>query len=123
MTGAGGFIGGVVARALAVAGHRVSALHRGPVPTSLVAAGVTAIQGDLRDPTRFPERYDALIHAGAVIPARNIAGNDFAAVNIAATEALLAQTGGRRPAGDFLFLDVGLWSGDRAGGGGRHAAV
>ncbi|MEC8028076.1 MAG: NAD(P)-dependent oxidoreductase, partial [Pseudomonadota bacterium] len=91
VTGAGGFIGSVVARALAVAGHRVSALHRGPVPTSLVAAGVTAIQGDLRDPTRFPERYDALIHAGAVIPARNMAGNDFAAVNIAATEALLAQ--------------------------------
>ena len=44
VTGAGGFIGSVVARALAVAGHRVSALHRGPVPTSLVAAGVTAIK-------------------------------------------------------------------------------
>ncbi|MGB1006253.1 MAG: NAD-dependent epimerase/dehydratase family protein, partial [Thalassobaculaceae bacterium] len=93
VTGAGGFIGGVVARALAVAGHRVSALHRGPAPTGLAAAGVTAIQGDLREPTRFPERYDALIHAGAVIPARNTADNDFAAVNIAATEALLAQAG------------------------------
>ena len=44
VTGAGGFIGRVLPRALAVAGHRVSALHRGPVPTSLVAAGVTAIK-------------------------------------------------------------------------------
>ena len=93
VTGAGGFIGGVVAGALAAAGHRVSALHRGARPHALAAAGVTAIQGDLRDPSGFPERYDALIHAGAVIPARNIAGNDFAAVNIAATEALLAQAG------------------------------
>ena len=91
----------------------VSALHRGARPLALAAAGVNAIQGDLRDPSGFPERYDALIHAGAVIPARNIAGNDFAAVNIAATEALLAQAAGRRPAGDFLFLDVGLWSSDR----------
>ena len=67
--------------------------HRGARPHALAAAGVTAIHGDLRDPSGFPERYDALIHAGAVIPARNIAGNDFAAVNIAATEALLAQAG------------------------------
>ena len=93
VTGAGGFIGGVVAGALAAAGDRVSALHRGPAPAALAAAGVNVIQGDLRDPKAFPERYDALIHAGAVIPARNIAGNDFAAVNISATKALLSQAG------------------------------
>ena len=62
-------------------------------PAALAAAGARAIEGDLRDPDEISERYDALIHAGAVIPARNIADNDFAAVNIAATEALLAQAG------------------------------
>ncbi|MEC7123458.1 MAG: NAD-dependent epimerase/dehydratase family protein, partial [Pseudomonadota bacterium] len=63
VTGAGGFIGGVVAGALAAAGHRVSALHRGARPPPQAAAGGPAIHGALRAPSGFAERDDARNHA------------------------------------------------------------
>ena len=92
VTGAGGFIGHHVARHFATLGEKVFALYRGPTPPALATIpNITAISGDLRDPSCFPVNYDVLVHAAAVIPARVTTENELATVNAAATEALFAH--------------------------------
>lgn len=100
VTGAGGFIGRHVARYFAQKGDQVYALHRGQAPDEMGAMdGITPISGDLRDPECFPGAYDVLVHAGAVIPARQTPENDFETVNVVATRALFdhaRQAGARQ---------------------------
>lgn len=69
VTGAGGFVGGFVAHALARRGHSVTAVSRQPAaPPS--EPGLTWRQTDLLKPGALPGSFDALIHCAAVIPER-----------------------------------------------------
>src|SRR5262249_47465257 len=71
VTGATGFTGGHLARALAAAGDPVSALVRtdGPATEALSAAGVSPVRGDLRDAAALASataRVDVVYHIAAL---------------------------------------------------------
>jgi UDP-glucose 4-epimerase len=66
VTGAGGFVGRVVARRLARDGHRVVALYRKNAPRDV--AGAELLRGDLLAPPGLPA-IDALAHCAAEVPA------------------------------------------------------
>lgn len=70
VTGAGGFLGGHVLRALNAAGVAVRALARSPVSIErLRASGVDVVEGDLRDPSRLAAALrpapDVIFHVAA----------------------------------------------------------
>jgi nucleoside-diphosphate-sugar epimerase len=67
VTGAGGFLGGVVARQLLAQGAQVRSLARGDYP-ALRAAGVETVRGDLGDPeavNHAVEGCDTVFHVAA----------------------------------------------------------
>jgi nucleoside-diphosphate-sugar epimerase len=86
VTGATGYIGGVVAARLARQGHQVFGLTRHPEHTkALAAAGVTPVIGDLAQPEEWTgvlQNCDAAVHAAFD------GDNGAADVDLAALEAL-----------------------------------
>jgi nucleoside-diphosphate-sugar epimerase len=68
VTGAGGFIGGVVAHRLAEQGFTVTAITRRASAQSM--GRLTYRQADLTKPDPLPERLDAVVHCAAETPAR-----------------------------------------------------
>src|SRR6516164_5371153 len=68
VTGAGGFIGGVVAHRLAEQGFTVTAITRRAGARSL--RHLTYRHADLTQPDALPERFDAVVHCAAETPAR-----------------------------------------------------
>jgi nucleoside-diphosphate-sugar epimerase len=71
VTGAGGFVGGFVARWLAARGCEVTAISRRPVGTSdEVLPRLAWREADLSLPGSLPRRFDALIHCAAETPER-----------------------------------------------------
>jgi nucleoside-diphosphate-sugar epimerase len=93
VTGAAGFLGGALARALRARGDAVRVLVRSPVP-ELEALGVEVVRGDLLDEgalTRSCQGREVVFHAAAKAglwgrPA------DFEACNVTATERVLAAS-------------------------------
>src|SRR5436853_620099 len=70
ITGAGGFVGGAIARAGLAAGWRVTAVCRKRRPAALAACpGIEIVATDLRDCSNLPDRYDYLVHCAAEVPA------------------------------------------------------
>lgn len=69
VTGAGGFVGGFVARWLAAHGCDVTAVTRGSVGSE-PAQRLTWRQADLRALDSLPLRFDALLHCAAETPER-----------------------------------------------------
>lgn len=104
ITGGTGYIGGAVAAAAADAGHEVLALARND--DSAAAArerGWTPVEGDLRRPEGLAAAAEG---ADAVIHAANTNADDAAAVDAAATRALLrALAGTGKP---FVYTS-GVW--------------
>lgn len=71
VTGAGGFIGGYVARWLGHRGCQVTAVSRRPAGSpAATPPGTTWRVADLGDPKSLPQRFDVLIHCAAETPER-----------------------------------------------------
>ena len=91
VTGAGGFLGGCIARQLVARGDRVRAFGRGDYP-ELRVLGIEVVRGDIQDrePTIAAcERMDAVFHAAA---RSGIWGpwSDYFGPNVTGTENVLA---------------------------------
>jgi dihydroflavonol-4-reductase len=95
VTGAGGFVGGHVARALARAGHQVRGLTRRPPVEEPGDPPIEWLIGDLRDsavPRRAVQGVRGVIHtAGWVCLGRDPRGTSQA-VNVESTRILLAES-------------------------------
>jgi nucleoside-diphosphate-sugar epimerase len=71
VTGAGGFVGGFVARWLAARGCEVTAISRRPAGTSAeVPPRLAWREADLSLPGSLPRSFDVLIHCAAETPER-----------------------------------------------------
>jgi nucleoside-diphosphate-sugar epimerase len=98
VTGADGFIGGHVARALSSVGHTVTGVVYGR------AAGEGEVRVDLTVPEQLsalPHGVDAVVHAAGVVDPR--AAHAMAAVNVGGTAALTAWSRAQR-VGHFVQL-------------------
>ena len=121
VTGATGFVGGAVTRALTRSGHQVTALVRdagGPGARELAGAGVEVRAGDMLRPetyTALVAGADAVVHAAQVRPGRRISAGQLAAMRHAdqvMTGALAAacRAGGARllyTSGAYVYGDHG----------------
>ncbi len=103
VTGATGFTGGHLARALAARGEVVSALVRteGPAAAALARAGVTLVTGDLRDPQTLAAAaggVDIVYHIAAIYRQAGLADSVYRAVNALAVKDVIeaAARGGVR---------------------------
>ena len=92
VTGGSGYIGRSLLRRLGDAGHHVSALARSDTAAAVVRGlGARPVRGELSDVPLLrsaADRADAVVHLGQ-------AGQDTAAVDLTAAEAMLDGSGGR----------------------------
>ena len=112
MTGASGFIGGAIVRALAPT-HTVHAMSRSPKSDAAIAAlGAEPVRCDLTrlEPGELPP-VDAVIHAAAFVEPWGTRA-DYESANVAGTERVLAAA---RAAGATRFVHISteavLWRG------------
>ena len=92
VTGAGGFVGGVVARMLRARGENVRTVARNDYP-ALSALGCEHVKGDLSDPNvakAAVSGMDAVVHVAAKAGVWGARG-DYEASNVAATQFLLVS--------------------------------
>jgi nucleoside-diphosphate-sugar epimerase len=97
VTGATGFTGGHLARALAAAGHQVRALVRGDcrLHQDLSTAGIELAPGDLRDPGSLAAAVagvDVVYHIAAIYRQAGVSADTYRAVNATAVGELVAQS-------------------------------
>jgi nucleoside-diphosphate-sugar epimerase len=106
VTGASGFSGSYIARALARSGREVVALHRRETTFLAQLSREPRVQThrvDLIDTARLPGPFDAVIHVAATSPAP---GNDVAKMvrdNVTGTQALI-EAAERWAAKAFIFF-------------------
>lgn len=108
VTGATGFIGGIVAQQLLFDGWEVRALVRpASDATALVALGAEVVRGDICDPESLPAACrgaDAVVHAAALVtdwaPRR-----EFDRVNVEGSR-LIAEAAGRAGAGRLVHVST-----------------
>jgi dihydroflavonol-4-reductase len=94
VTGAGGFVGGNVARALAAAGHRVRGLSRRPAVPEPADPPIEWVIGDLRDAdirSRALAGVRGVIHTASWVSLGSDALGTSHAINVEATRRLLAE--------------------------------
>jgi nucleoside-diphosphate-sugar epimerase len=103
VTGATGFTGGHLARALAARGDTVSALVRteSPAAAALTQAGVTLVMGDLREPQTLAAATggaDVVYHIAAIYRRAGLGDEVYRAVNATAVKDVIeaAARGGVR---------------------------
>lgn len=93
VTGATGFTGGHLARALASRGDDVVAIVRDPARAApLAESGITLVQGDVRDGTaveRAAAGADVLFHVAAIYRQAGLGADDYRAVNAEAPATLV----------------------------------
>jgi nucleoside-diphosphate-sugar epimerase len=97
VTGAGGFVGGYLARWFAALEYDVTAVVREERPTTFPPS-IRVTAGDLSTPRHLASVFDVLIHCAAVIPARCPDPDRLYAENVAAAGELfgLATSVGAR---------------------------
>lgn len=91
VTGAGGFVGGHLARRFAERGSHVIATLRRSRPLAAFPTAVTVVTGDLRDPGLLPDRFDALVHCAAETPSSCPDPDELHAINVEAARTLFAR--------------------------------
>ena len=105
VTGATGFTGGHLARALAAAGHDVSALVRdraGEPAAELARAGITPVTGDLRDAstlTAAAAGVEVVYHLAAIYRQAGVPSDTYRAVNAVGSQLVVeaaSRAGARR---------------------------
>jgi nucleoside-diphosphate-sugar epimerase len=104
VTGATGFTGGHLARALAARGDAVSALVRGegPAAAALAAAGITIVKGDLREAQSLAAAtagVEVVYHIAAIYRQAGLSDDTYRAVNAIAVQQVVeaaARAGVRR---------------------------
>ena len=103
LTGASGYVGGVIAEHLQSAGHRVLALSRSDRAAGRITAlGATPVHGDLR---AVDVLHDAATHADAIIHAAvDYTNPAIADIEAAALRAMLAAASGK----PFVYTSSGL---------------
>jgi nucleoside-diphosphate-sugar epimerase len=101
LTGASGYIGGAVARALLDGGHHVAALARHP---ERLPAGVAAVPGDLADPSSLRTAAEGV---DGVIDAAQPEGDAAGAIERRAVQAFLDALAG---SGRFFVYTSGTWN-------------
>jgi nucleoside-diphosphate-sugar epimerase len=118
LTGATGFLGAHVARALVARGWRVRALARGGAGRlrDLPALGVEAIDGDLSegtDLTAASAGADAIVHVAGVIKARTF--DEYRDVNAFGTERLARAASQSAPGALFVLVSSQAAAGPASG--------
>ena len=103
VTGASGFVGGFVARWLALRGLDVTAITRRPAPPPSDSPSLRWLRGDLCDPGALPKAFDALVHCAAEIPARCPDPSQLYGRNFDASRAVFRRAFEAR-AGAVVFL-------------------
>jgi nucleoside-diphosphate-sugar epimerase len=91
VTGATGFTGGHLARALVASGDSVKALTRSPAP-ALANAGVEPVIGDLRDASavaRAASGVEVIYHVAAIYRQAGLRDQEYRAVNAAAVRTVV----------------------------------
>jgi len=105
VTGATGFTGGHLARALAAAGHDVSALVRDRTSepaADLARAGITPVSGDLRDAstlTAATAGVEVVYHLAAIYRQAGVSADTYRAVNAVGSQLVVeaaSRAGARR---------------------------
>jgi nucleoside-diphosphate-sugar epimerase len=103
VTGAGGFLGAALVRALSARGDEVRALVRRPAP-ALALPGVEVVTGDATDPAVLRAAVrgrDAVFHLAGV--RRSADPEEFRRVNAGSTRTLLAACAAAAPGAPFVL--------------------
>lgn len=111
ISGAGGFVGGHLARGMSRCGHDVTALVRRTRPIALERQpGVRIAQIDLALASHLPAGpYDAVVHCAAAIPSAIHDDDELMRINIESSRRIFDQALSATSASNhFLFIDVGL---------------
>jgi UDP-glucose 4-epimerase len=117
VTGGAGFIGRRVVRTLLESGADVTVADKQPFPRAVVAGGVRAIRGDLRDPDIAARALragtDAVVHLAAVTSVLRSVEDPAGTyeVNVAVTANLL-ELARKHAVGTFLLASTNAVTGD-----------
>jgi nucleoside-diphosphate-sugar epimerase len=109
LTGATGFVGGHVARALTQEGWSVRALARSDPSLSPLLSGVPVevVRGDLSSAAELAAAAsgcDAIVHAAGLLKARRL--EDYREVNRRGTERLVAAAAESSPGATFVYVST-----------------
>jgi nucleoside-diphosphate-sugar epimerase len=106
VTGASGYIGSAVARALVRAGHEVTGMHHAAETAEIVReAGGTPLRGDVADPATYAEAaadHDAIVHLAAD-------RDDTARADAAAVDTLIEAARSHMIRDAHLVYTSGCW--------------
>ena len=94
MTGASGFVGSHVVRALLARGYRVRGLVRSAEPPTLAGLDVELVRGDLHDRGSLREGLrdcDGLVHVGALYSLTERRSREIFATNVEGTRTLMEE--------------------------------
>jgi UDP-glucose 4-epimerase len=111
VTGASGFAGSFVARALAQEGHAVVGTYRRETPFLMSLSGVPGLQlarADIADALDLPGPFEAIVHAAATSPVPGVSSERLVHDNVQASRALIATARAWRSRAFILFSTVSV---------------
>jgi UDP-glucose 4-epimerase len=112
VTGASGFSGSFVARALAQAGFDVVGVYRRDTPFLAPLVGepnLRLLRADLSEARELPGPFEAVVHAAATSPAAGVSVERLLRDNVLANLALVAAAKGWRSRAFVLFSSLSVY--------------